>query len=73
LDRGLIDDYKKDLHDRKLNLDDDYIKFIRFAQWRIEKTGFGILGFITNNSFLDGLTHRRMRECLIDGFSSIYL
>lgn len=29
-------------------LNDDYIKFIRFAQDRIERTGFGIIGFITN-------------------------
>jgi hypothetical protein len=35
----ILDDYKQDLHEKKLNLDDDYIKFIRFAQWRIEKTG----------------------------------
>jgi len=69
----LIDDYKQDLNEKKLNLDDDYIKFIRFAQWRIEQTGYGILGFITNNSYLDGLTHRRMRENLLDSFSSIYI
>ncbi|MBA7597241.1 hypothetical protein ES703_04242 [subsurface metagenome] len=69
----LLDDYKQGLHEKKLNIDDDYIKFIRFAQWRIEKTGYGILGFITNNSYLDGLTHRRMREYLLQGFSNIYL
>ncbi|MFH1639003.1 MAG: type ISP restriction/modification enzyme, partial [Chloroflexota bacterium] len=69
----LLDDYKEGLHEKKLNIDDDYIKFIRFAQWRIEKTGYGILGFITNNSYLDGLTHRRMREYLLGSFSSIYL
>ena len=69
----LLEDYKKDLHEKKLNIDDDYIKFIRFAQWRIEKTGYGILGFITNNSYLDGLTHRRMREYLLESFSSIYI
>ena len=70
---NLLDDYKKDLREKKLNIDDDYIKFIRFAQWRIEKTGYGILGFITNNSYLDGLTHRRMREVLLETFSSIYI
>jgi len=70
---NLLDDYKKDLQEKKLNIDDDYIKFIRFAQWRIEETGYGILGFITNNSYLDGLTHRRMRECLLDSFSNIYI
>lgn len=69
----LLEDYKKNLHEKKLNIDDDYIKFIRFAQWRIEKTGYGILGFITNNSYLDGLTHRRMREYLLESFSNIYI
>ena len=70
---NLLDDYKKDLQEKKLNIDDDYIKFIRFAQWRIEKTSYGILAFITNNSYLDGLTHRRMRECLLESFPSIYI
>jgi predicted helicase len=69
----LLEDYKQGLHEKKLNIDDDYIKFIRFAQWRIEQTGYGILGFITNSSYLDGLTHRRMRECLVEGFSKIYI
>jgi hypothetical protein len=69
----LLEDYKKDLHEKKLNIDDDYIKFIRFAQWRIDQTSHGILGFITNNSYLDGLTHRRMREYLLDSFSRIYI
>ncbi len=70
---ALLYDYKRGLHEKKLNIDDDYIKFIRFAQWRIDKTGYGILGFITNNSYLDGLTHRRMREYLLESFSSIYI
>jgi len=69
----LLQDYKKDLHEKKLNIDDDYIKFIRFGQWRIDQTGYGILGFITNNSYLDGLTHRRMREYLLQSFSTIYV
>ncbi len=69
----LVDDYKKDLGEKKLNLDDDYIKFIRFGQWRIEKTEQGILALITNNSFLDGVTHRRMRQSLMETFSDIYI
>ncbi len=70
---SLLDDYKKDLHEKKLNLDDDFIKFIRFAQWRIEQTGAGILAYISSNAYLDGLTHRRMRESLIETFSDIYI
>ncbi len=69
----LLRDYKKDLNETKLNLDDDFIKFIRFAQWRIERTGEGIVGFITSNTYLDGLTHRRMRECLLTAFNEIYV
>ncbi|MBM3889592.1 MAG: hypothetical protein FJ388_10770, partial [Verrucomicrobia bacterium] len=69
----LLADYKAGLHEKKLNLDDDFIKFIRFAQWRIEKTGHGIVGFVTNNTYLDGLTHRRMRECLMRTFNEIFI
>ena len=54
-------------------LNDDYVKFIRFAQWRIERTGEGILGFVTNHSYLDNPTFRGMRRCLMDDFDEIYL
>ena len=74
---GLLADYKKGLKEKKLNIDDDFIKFIRFAQWRIEtafpKTKGGIIGFITNNTYLDGITHRHMRECLLETFNEIYV
>lgn len=52
---------------------DDYVKFIRFGQWRIERTGSGILAFITNHSFLDGPTYRGMRRHLMRSFSEIYV
>jgi type I restriction-modification system DNA methylase subunit len=68
---GLIEDYKKGLDERKINLDDDFIKFIRFAQWRISQTSFGILAFISNHVFLDGVTHRRMRQSLLETFDEI--
>ena len=54
-------------------LNDDYVKFIRFAQWRIESTGEGVLGFITNHSYLDNLTFRGMRQSLMEAFDEIYL
>jgi len=70
---GLLDDYKRGLKEKKLNLDDDFIKFVRWAHWRIARTGQGIIGFITNNVYLDGLTHRRMRESLLETFDEIYV
>jgi predicted helicase len=71
--QNLIKDYKKDLHETKINLDDDYIKFIRFAEYFIEKNKSGIVGMITNNSFIDGLTHRQMRKHLLETFDDIYI
>jgi hypothetical protein len=41
-----LKDYKKGLNERKINLDDDFIKFIRFGQWRIDRSGAGILAYI---------------------------
>ena len=54
-------------------LNDDYVKFIRFAQWRIEKTGEGVIGFITNHAWLDNPTFRGMRQSLMETFDEIYL
>ncbi|HET6913181.1 MAG TPA: hypothetical protein VFH71_07555 [Rhodanobacteraceae bacterium] len=54
-------------------LNDDYVKFIRFAQWRIEQTGHGVLAFVTNHGYLDNPTFRGMRESLLHGFDAIYL
>ncbi len=51
----------------------DYVKFIRWAQWRIDKNGEGVIGYIVNNSFLDGTTSRGMRKSLLDSFNAIYL
>ena len=66
-----IADYKSGLNEKKLNLDDDYIKFIRYAEHFIEKNGCGIIAMITNNSFLDGITHRKMRKHLLETFDQI--
>jgi predicted helicase len=71
----LMDSYKAAVrNERNIQpLSDDYIKFIRFAQHRIETTGYGIVAMITNNSFLSGLIHRGMREELLKTFDKIYL
>ena len=54
-------------------LQDDYVKFIRFSQWRIEKTGMGILAFVTNHGYLDNPTFRGMRRSLDRTFDEIYV
>ncbi|MGV9002033.1 MAG: type ISP restriction/modification enzyme [Candidatus Saccharimonadaceae bacterium] len=69
----LVKVYKKGLNERKINLDDDYIKFIRFAENMIFKNGSGIVAMITNNSYLDGMTHRQMRKHLLQTFDKIYI
>jgi predicted helicase len=71
--QNLIADYKKDLNERKINLDDDYIKFIRYGQHYVDKNGSGILAYISNNSFIDGITHRQMRKSLLQSFDKIYI
>ena len=69
----LIKAYKKDLGEKKINLDDDYIKFLRFAEHFIERNKNGIVAMITNNSFIDGITHRQMRKHLLETFDEIYI
>ncbi len=54
-------------------LQDDYAKFIRFGQWRIERSGSGILAFITNHGYLDNPTFRGMRQHLMKHFTDIYV
>jgi len=54
-------------------LQDDYVKFIRFAQWKIQTTGHGIVGMITNHSYLDNPTFRGMRQSLMKTFDEIYI
>ena len=74
----LIDDYKKGVPELSKPaqakwLSDDYVKFIRFAQWRIERTGEGVLGFVTNHAYLDNPTFRGMRRSLTETFDEIYV
>ena len=71
--KNLIKEYKSGLRERKTNLDDDFIKFIRFAQWRVENTGYGVVALITNSTYIDGITHRKMRESLLETFDQIYI
>jgi predicted helicase len=74
----LIESYKQ-VDDKPLGeknpkwLQDDYVKFIRFAQWKIDQRGEGVLGLITNHSYLDNPTFRGMRQSLMQSFEQIYV
>ncbi|EOG8475054.1 type ISP restriction/modification enzyme [Campylobacter upsaliensis] len=71
-----LETYKKNLNETNIQpLDNDYIKFIRFSQWKLLEQGSstGLMGFIIPNSFLDGRTHRKMRESLYKSFDEIYI
>jgi hypothetical protein len=73
----LVDDYRqvdgRPLGEKKVWLKNDYVKFLRFGQWRIERTGHGILAFITDHSYLDSPTFRGMRQSLLRSFDEIYI
>ena len=61
------------LGEKKLWLQDDYVKFLRFAQWKIHTSGHGIVSMITNHSYLDNPTFRGMRQSLMKTFDEIYI
>ncbi len=63
----------KKLAEKKLWLQDDYVKFLRFAQWKIHKAGQGIVAMITNHSYLDNPTFRGMRQSLLNTFNEIFI
>ncbi len=75
----LVEKYKVEpggvvkLRERKNWLDDDYVKFISFAENLIDKNGEGILAYITNNGFIDNPTFRGMRWHLLKTFDDIYI
>ena len=76
---NLMGDYKEDpgggkLREKNLKgLNDDYVKFIRYGQYFIDRNGEGVLAYINNNSFLDNLTFRGMRWHLLRSFDKIYI
>ena len=75
---SLVADYKKNpdgpgtVPDTKW-LNDDYVKFVRFGQHLIERTGEGVLAFITPHGWLDAPTFRGMRHGLLSFFDSLYV
>ncbi|EMH31630.1 N-6 DNA methylase, partial [Helicobacter pylori] len=52
---------------------DDYVKFMRFAQNKIELLGHGLFGFISNNAFLDNPTFRGLRRSLLECYDELYI
>lgn len=74
---GLIEVYKyvdgQHFGEKKHWLQDDYVKFLRFAQWKIEQAGRGVVGMITNHGYLDNPTFRGMRQSLMHIFDDIYV
>lgn len=73
---NVYESYKEIVRKEEKNiqpLSDDYIKFIAFAHYKIKQAGKGIVGIITNNSYLDGLIHRDLRRKLSDDFDEIYI
>ena len=72
----MVHDYKRDWPEllkpgQGKWLQDDYVKFIRLAQAALDRTGFGILGFITNHSYFDNPTFKGMRTKLKRSFGQI--
>ena len=74
LDRGLPDDASKAPAPQGQGLNDLYVRFFRMAERRIvEKTGRGIVCFISNYSWLDGLSFTGMRERYLEVFDKIWI
>ncbi len=75
----LMDDYKKEpgglskLQERNPKwINDDYVKFIRLAQYYITKNGEGVIAYINPHGYLDNPTFRGMRWNLLKTFDKIY-
>lgn len=75
--KNLVEQYKyvNGIHfgERKHWLQDDYVKFLRFAEHLIEKNGEGVLAFITNHGYTDNPTFRGMRWHLLNTFDKVWI
>ena len=71
--KSILDRHKLQNEKNPKWLLDDYVKFIRFAESKIQHQGSGIFAFISNNSFLDNPTFRGMRYHLLQSFDKIYI
>ena len=74
---NLVNDYKyvdgKRTAEKQNWYRDDYIKFIRFAQEKMKRVDDGIVGIITNHTFLSNITMPGMRQSLLSSFNQIYI
>lgn len=74
---NLVNDYKyvdgKHFGERQNWFRDDYVKFIRFAQWKMDNIEEGVVGIITNHTYIDNVTFRGMRQSLLNSFDQIYI
>ncbi|MYD97495.1 MAG: hypothetical protein F4X98_08930 [Gammaproteobacteria bacterium] len=59
------------LGERKVWLQDDYVKFVRLSQWLLDGSGAGVHGYICNHGYLDNPTFRGMRRSLMQSFEQI--
>ncbi|HEY0554846.1 MAG TPA: type ISP restriction/modification enzyme [Thermoanaerobaculia bacterium] len=53
-------------------LQDDYVKFLRLAQWMIDRYGEGVVGFVVNHNCLEAPTFRGLRKSLLQTFDQVY-
>jgi hypothetical protein len=76
-ERGLSDAYRTTQRapaPQGQGLNDLYVRFFRMAERRIvEKTGAGVVCFISNYSWLDGLSFTGMRERYLEVFDRIWV
>lgn len=77
---NLMEDYKKEPGGKeKLKevvtkwINDDYMKFLRYGQYYIERNGTGILAFINAHGFLDNPTFRGVRWNFLKTYDKIYI
>ena len=65
------------IEDARIALNDDYLKFLRWAVWKLLEqpgaAGQGIIAFVTNHGFINGRIHRGVRKALLDAFDEIYV
>ena len=73
-----VHDYKRDYPELQKPgqakwLQDDYVKFLRYVEWHIEQTRYGIVGYITNHAWLSNPTFKGMRQHILNIFNKFDL